>query len=52
MTPQAYLKFEQIDMSFTRGQMATEVLRDVNLASSGASSSRSSAIPAAASRPC
>src|SRR5476651_1264263 len=26
-----YLKFEQIGMSFRRGQMATEVLRDVNL---------------------
>ena len=31
MTPQPYLKFEQIGMSFRRGQMATEVLRDVNL---------------------
>ena len=28
---QPYLKFEQIGMSFRRGQMATEVLRDVNL---------------------
>src|SRR5688500_16320994 len=28
----SYLKFEQIGMSFRRGQMATEVLRDVNLA--------------------
>jgi len=27
----SYLKFEQIGMSFRRGQMATEVLRDVNL---------------------
>src|SRR6202030_1163046 len=26
-----YLKFEQIGMSFRRGQMATEVLRDINL---------------------
>ena len=31
MTPQPYLKFEQIGMIFRRGQMATEVLRDVNL---------------------
>ncbi|WP_298309665.1 ABC transporter ATP-binding protein, partial [Reyranella sp.] len=31
MTTQPYLKFEQIGMSFRRGQMATEVLRDVNL---------------------
>src|SRR5215211_1646280 len=28
----SYLKFEQIGMSFRRGKMATEVLRDVNLA--------------------
>ena len=28
---QPYLKFEQIGMSFRRGQMETEVLRDVNL---------------------
>jgi len=27
----SYLKFEQIGMSFRRGQMATEVLRDINL---------------------
>ena len=26
---QPYLKFEQIGMSFRRGQMETEVLRDV-----------------------
>ncbi|HTB37670.1 MAG TPA: ATP-binding cassette domain-containing protein, partial [Reyranella sp.] len=26
-----YLKFEQIGMSFRRGQMATEVLRDIDL---------------------
>jgi nitrate/nitrite transport system ATP-binding protein len=26
-----YLKFEQIGMSFRRGEMATEVLRDINL---------------------
>jgi nitrate/nitrite transport system ATP-binding protein len=31
MNAQPYLKFEQIGMSFRRGQMATEVLRDVNL---------------------
>ena len=31
MTTQPYLKFEQIGMIFRRGQMATEVLRDVNL---------------------
>ncbi len=31
MTSQPYLKFEQVGMSFRRGQMATEVLRDVNL---------------------
>jgi len=31
MTTQPYLKFDQIGMSFRRGQMATEVLRDVNL---------------------
>jgi len=28
---QPYLKFEQIGMTFRRGQMETEVLRDVNL---------------------
>ena len=28
---QPYLKFEQVGMSFRRGQMETEVLRDVNL---------------------
>src|SRR5499426_2219929 len=27
----SYLKFEQVGMSFRRGQMATEVLRDINL---------------------
>jgi nitrate/nitrite transport system ATP-binding protein len=31
MSEQPYLKFEQIGMSFGRGQMATEVLRDINL---------------------
>ena len=31
MSDQPYLKFEQIGMSFRRGNMATEVLRDVNL---------------------
>jgi len=31
MTAQPYLKFEQIGMSFRRGEMATEVLRDINL---------------------
>ena len=41
MTTQPYLKFEQIGMSFRRGQMATEVLRDIEPdASSRASSSR------------
>src|SRR5499425_3544817 len=27
----SYLKFEQVGMSFRRGNMATEVLRDINL---------------------
>jgi nitrate/nitrite transport system ATP-binding protein len=27
----SYLKFEQIGMSFRRGQMVTEVLRDIDL---------------------
>jgi nitrate/nitrite transport system ATP-binding protein len=31
MTQQPYLKFEQIGMSFRRGAMESEVLRDVNL---------------------
>ena len=31
MDTAAYLKFEQIGMSFRRGQMATEVLRDIDL---------------------
>ena len=31
MSAPAYLKFEQIGMSFRRGQMASEVLRDIDL---------------------
>ena len=31
MSQEHYLKFEQIGMSFRRGQMASEVLRDIDL---------------------
>ncbi len=39
MSAPAYLKFEQIGMSFSRGQTTSEVLRDVDLDASPRASS-------------
>ena len=48
----SYLSIEHTDKSFVRGNLASQVLKDINLNIARASSSPSSATPAVASRRC